>query len=111
MEPKLTNSCKLFLFLLNLRMEIEVPSNAIGAITTFKRLPSGNRESTNGLLSSIRRPTRATKRFAMSVNCSLLINLLSVFSRIPARSTQISLGPLTKISFIVSSDINSRSGP
>ena len=41
----------------NLRIVRIAPSRAIGGTTAFTRLPSGNRASTSGLDSSIRRPT------------------------------------------------------
>ena len=51
----------------NLRIEIEAPSSVIGGITAFTRDPSGSRASTNGVLSSMRRPTPVTMRSIMRI--------------------------------------------
>ena len=59
-DPSRIRSAAVILPLPNLRMVIEDPSIAAGAMTAFTRDPSGRRASTIGHLASIRRPSGLT---------------------------------------------------
>ena len=71
----------------NLRIVSAAPSMAIGGSTALIRLPSGRRASTIGLLSSMRRPTRATILSMIRRRCSSSTNAASTGVIRPKRST------------------------
>ena len=109
--PNWHNFAKSMLCFLNLRMEIDVPSIAIGGITILTRLPSRRRASHKGLDSSTRRPTRLAIRFAIPTNWGSSIKVTLDFSTKPLRSIKIASGPLIMISEIVSSSMSLCKGP
>ena len=69
------------------RMESAGPSSASGGMMAFTREPSGRRASTIGEDSSMRRPTGETMRSMICIRCRSSRNTISVFSRMPPRST------------------------
>ena len=93
----------------NLRMAIVVPRRAIGASTTWMRLPSGRRASSRGRSSVRGRPTYcAMLRAAASRPSSLKV--ASVRCSLPCRSTQTSRGPLMRISLTSGSSRKAATG-
>ena len=109
--PNLTRSSTLSGSFLNLRIVSKAPSSASGAITALTREPSSRRASQSGLSSSMRRPTDATIRPMVCTRCSSLSKRAAVNSILPPRSTQITSGPLTMISLMLSSSRNAWIGP
>ena len=95
----------------NLRMVTSGPLSDSGGMIAFTRLPSGRRASTIGDDSSMRRPICATILLMMRRRCDESAKWIGTWYRRPARSTQMSWGPLTMISVMVSSSSNRSSGP
>ena len=93
------------------RMVSVGPLSETGGMTTWIRDPSSSRASTIGELSSMRRPTRLTMRSMTCISWSAVSNRYGVSERRPARSIQISSGPLTMISVIVGSAMSRSRGP
>ena len=77
----------------------------------FTREPSGRRASTSGDDSSIRRPIWPTIFVMIRRRCDESVNVSGVGESRPARSIQMSRGPLTMISEIVGSESSRSSGP
>ena len=71
----------------NLRMESVGPSMAQGRMMAFTRLPSSRRASTQGWLSSTRRPTRLTILSMIRKRCRSSRNCTGTRSRRPFLST------------------------
>jgi len=84
---------------------------ASGGMMQFTREPSGRRASTNGWLSSTRRPMGATIRSMTLRTCWSSAKARSVLLRIPARSTKILSAPLTMISVTSGFASRSSTGP
>ena len=69
MLPWRAMESSVIVFFANLRIEIEQPSMASGGAMTLTRLPSSNRASHTGDVSSTRRPIRVTIRCATFITC------------------------------------------
>ena len=69
----------------NRRIDIAGPSRARGGMMALTRLPSVNRASTMGLVSSMRRPTRPTMRSMIWRRCWLSRNRTGTGSSRPLR--------------------------
>ena len=95
----------------NFRIVMQGPSSASGGKTMFTRLPSGSRQSTNGLASSMRRPTAEAIFCARTASCWLSRNRVEVRDILPAISTKTLSGPLIMTSVTRSSCNNPSSGP
>ena len=109
--PRATNSSALRGSAANLRIESSGPSTAMGGMTAFTREPSGNRQSTIGEDSSIRRPAWATIFWMIRVRCWLSLKRSPVFWSRPLRSTCTRLGVVTRMSEIVGSCSRGSRGP
>jgi hypothetical protein len=75
------------LSVLNRRIDIVGPSSARGGTTALTREPSARRASTIGLDSSMRRPTELTIRSMICIKWASSLNMMSVSSSLPSRST------------------------
>ena len=95
----------------NFRIVSSGPESESGGMIAFTREPSGNRASTSGEDSSIRRPTWPTIFVMMRRRCESSVNASVVCDRSPFRSSQMSCGPLTMISEIDASESRRSSGP
>ena len=98
-------------FCANFRIVSSGPDRDSGGMIAFTREPSGRRASTSGDDSSIRRPIWPTIFVMIRRRCDESLKVSVVGESRPARSIQMSRGPLTMISEIVGSERSRSSGP
>ena len=93
------------------RIDSSGPSTASGGMMAFTREPSGNRASTIGLDSSMRRPTLLTMRSMICSRCASSLKVTAVGSSRPWRSTYTWSKRLTRMSETSGSRSSISSGP
>ena len=98
-------------FCANLRIVSSGPERDSGGMIALTRDPSGRRASTSGDDSSIRRPIWPTIFVMIRRRCDASVKVSGVCDRRPARSIQMSFGPLTMISDTDGSASRRSSGP
>jgi hypothetical protein len=97
--------------LAKVRMVTTGPSGASGGSTAWNRSPPGRRASTQGRDSSTRSPRGATTRCTSAATAAAEANRTAARSMLPPRSTQTSVGPLTRTSVTAGSASSGASGP
>ncbi len=109
-EPSSTRPSSRAARRMNLRMLTAEKPRLIPSSTTWRRCPSGSIASTNGRLTSTRRPLDLSIRSTSSVTCAV-VSIRLVSSWRPLRAMKTRLGSLIQISSTDGSSRNGWSGP
>ena len=108
--PRSTRWCSRLALITNLRMLTALKPRLIPSSTTCRRCPDGSIASTNGVLTSTRRPDVLSIRSTRS-RTSAVVRIVVVSSCRPSRATNTRCGSLIQISSTVGSSRYGCSGP